>query len=122
MKACQILLDRLAPVKASMENPTWAQLIQEAYNRDLNLTAQYTYISPNCKTFVLTAFWCEIHRFSKNAPDVKDYNIWAVCISEVEVDILTGEKQVWHGLDIPILFYHFKFQAEQQRVSHYEFQ
>jgi len=98
MKACQILLDRLAPVKASMKNPTWAQIIQEAYNRDLNLTAQYTYISPNYKFVILTAFRCEIHRFSKNAPDIKDYNIWAVCISEVEVDILTGEKQVWHGL------------------------
>jgi hypothetical protein len=34
-------------VKASMENPTWAQLIQEAYNRDLNLTAQHTYTQIN---------------------------------------------------------------------------
>jgi hypothetical protein len=42
MKACQILLDRLAPVKTSMKDPTWAQLIQEAYNRDINLTAQFT--------------------------------------------------------------------------------
>jgi hypothetical protein len=45
----------------------------------------------------------KIHRFSKNAPDVKDYNIWAVCISEVEVDILTGEKQVCRGIDLWVI-------------------
>ncbi|CAB3359543.1 Hypothetical predicted protein [Cloeon dipterum] len=74
MKACQTLLDRLEPVRATMENPTWLQLIREAYNRNVNLSAQGL--------------------FSKDVPDVKNYNIWCVCISEVEVDVLTGERQI----------------------------
>ncbi|XP_059474105.1 xanthine dehydrogenase/oxidase-like isoform X2 [Neocloeon triangulifer] len=74
MKACQILLDRLAPVKATMENPTWLQLIRKAYDTNVNLTAQFL--------------------FSRDVPDVKNYNIWGVCISEVEVDLLTGERMI----------------------------
>ena len=56
------------------ENPTsdWADLIEKAFNKDVDLAATYLYKSA----------------------DLKDYNIWATACCEVEVDILSGNLQL----------------------------
>ncbi|XP_059486228.1 uncharacterized protein LOC132202921 isoform X2 [Neocloeon triangulifer] len=73
VECCKQILARLEPVKATMPSATWPELVKAAYFQNVDLTATYM--------------------FTKNDP-VKDYNIWGVTIAEVEVDILTGEKQV----------------------------
>ncbi|KAF4522203.1 hypothetical protein B566_EDAN007354 [Ephemera danica] len=73
MMACQELLRRLEPVRISMGNPTWQELVHQAYIENVDLQATYM--------------------FSKK-DNVKDYGIWGTTIAEVEVDILTGEKQI----------------------------
>lgn len=70
-RACEELLRRLAPIRSQMTNPTWEQLITEAYNQNVDLQA---------------------HGFV-NFTDVFEYDIFGVALAEVEVDILTGESE-----------------------------
>ncbi|KAF4522205.1 hypothetical protein B566_EDAN007356 [Ephemera danica] len=73
MMACQELLKRLEPVKKTMKDPTWLQLIKKSYSQGVEL--------------------CATHMYTKK-DDVKDYFIYGAAVGEVEVDLLTGEKQV----------------------------
>jgi hypothetical protein len=41
MKACEKLLERLEPVRASMENPTWEALAEQAYLEGVDLVAAH---------------------------------------------------------------------------------
>ncbi|XP_045518198.1 xanthine dehydrogenase/oxidase-like [Pieris brassicae] len=72
-KACDILLDRLAPIKGKGDMP-WEDLITEAFKKEIDLQATYMYSAIN--------------------DDVKPYHIYAVCALEVEVDILTGNHNI----------------------------
>jgi hypothetical protein len=47
----------------------------------------------NFKFLEIYFYFRSIFRFTPK-DDVKGYNIWGVALAEVEVDILTGEKQV----------------------------
>ncbi|CAG7828319.1 unnamed protein product [Allacma fusca] len=71
--ACQILLDRMKPVKDQMKNPTWEQLIATCGKVGIDLTASHMYSS---------------------ADPVKTYDIWGLTVSEVEIDCLTGEYRI----------------------------
>ena len=71
-RCCEQLLQRLAPLRAKMGNPTWEQLIAKAYKLNMNLQA--------CG---------DIGR-----KDIFEYNVYGVTLAEVEVDILTGEWQL----------------------------
>lgn len=73
MKACEIILERLAPVREKMDNPSWDDLIQKAYTLGVDLQACYMYSSKD---------------------DVKSYDVYGVCALEVEVDILTGNHDI----------------------------
>ncbi|XP_063894594.1 xanthine dehydrogenase [Helicoverpa armigera] len=74
MKACDILLERLAPVKEMMKNPTWEELIEEAFKAGIDLQASYCMKAEN--------------------DGIKPYDVYGVCALEVEVDILTGNHDV----------------------------
>jgi hypothetical protein len=41
MKACEKLMERLEPVRASMENPTWEALVEKAYFQYVDLVATH---------------------------------------------------------------------------------
>jgi hypothetical protein len=43
LKACEMLLEKMAPIKAAMKepNPTWEKVVTECYNQNVLLTAQY---------------------------------------------------------------------------------
>ncbi|CAB3359533.1 Hypothetical predicted protein [Cloeon dipterum] len=74
MKSCQKLLERLDAVRQGMEgDPTWEQVVAEAYAQTVELNAT--------------------HMFTPGQ-ELSEYNIWGATIAEVEVDILTGERQV----------------------------
>ncbi|XP_059474057.1 uncharacterized protein LOC132195836 [Neocloeon triangulifer] len=74
MKACQKLVQRLEPVRQGMGgDPTWEQVVQEAFMQTVELNAT--------------------HMFTPGQ-EMSEYNIWGAAIAEVEVDILTGERQV----------------------------
>ncbi|XP_047998047.1 xanthine dehydrogenase-like [Leguminivora glycinivorella] len=72
-KACDILMERLKPIKDKMEKYSWQDLINQAYGAGVDLQASYTY------TF---------------NDGVKPYNVYATCALEVEVDLLTGNHDV----------------------------
>ncbi|CAH4031683.1 unnamed protein product [Pieris brassicae] len=73
IKCCQIIKDRLAPIKVDGEdNPTWEQIIQAAYRQGVNLQASY---------HVTTA-------------DQDSHRSAGAAVAEVELDVLTGESQV----------------------------
>ncbi|XP_063225147.1 uncharacterized protein LOC134532557 [Bacillus rossius redtenbacheri] len=70
LQCSKLLLARLEPYRTS--NQTWPELILKAYDNYVDLSASYM-----CK-----------------AGDIGAYNIYGVSVAEVEVDILTGQKQV----------------------------
>jgi len=41
MKACEQLLERLEPIRAGMGNPTWQELVQEAYMQNVDMIATH---------------------------------------------------------------------------------
>lgn len=73
MKACEILNERLKPIKEKMPNATWEELVVNAHNSGVNLQATYMY---------------------STAEPVKPYDIYGIVALELEVDILTGNHDV----------------------------
>ncbi|CAB3359550.1 Hypothetical predicted protein [Cloeon dipterum] len=73
MQCCKELLKRLQPIKDKMPNASWLELIKNAHGKQIDLVATYMFTPKD---------------------NVKRYNIWGAAIAEVEVDILTGEKQI----------------------------
>lgn len=71
-KACEVLNDRLKPIKEKMGTPTWEKLIAGAFDAGLDLQASSVF----------------------NLSDGKPYDVYAVGILELEVDILTGNHDV----------------------------
>ncbi|XP_013162269.1 PREDICTED: indole-3-acetaldehyde oxidase-like [Papilio xuthus] len=71
-RACKQLLERLQPIREQLGNPTWQELIVAAHDQNVNLQA---------------------HGFVSRK-DIQDYNIYGVAVTEVEVDILTGQSEV----------------------------
>lgn len=58
----------MQPVRDTMENPTWLTLVQKCWSSNISLTASR----------------------SHKAGDLQVYDVWGLCLSEIEVDILTG--------------------------------
>ncbi|KOB76483.1 Aldehyde oxidase AOX1 [Operophtera brumata] len=74
MKACEILNERLKPFKEKLDNPKWEEVIGAAYAAGIDLQATYM--------------------FSPAKGDVQAYNVYAVGVIEVELDILSGNHDV----------------------------
>ncbi|XP_049874983.1 uncharacterized protein LOC126373064 [Pectinophora gossypiella] len=73
-KACDIILERLEPVKQKLGNVSWEQIIGEAFATGVDLQALYT--CTNAKG------------------EIKPYDIYAACALEVEIDVLTGNIDI----------------------------
>lgn len=72
-KACEILVDRMKPIKDTMPaNYIWADLTEECYQKEIDLRATYEF----------------------KDTDVGTYNIYAMAAAEMEVDILTGNYNI----------------------------
>ncbi|XP_013191578.1 uncharacterized protein LOC106135750 isoform X1 [Amyelois transitella] len=71
-RCCEQLLKRLEPIRATLNNPTWEELIEAAYIAEVDLQA---------------------HGFVR-VTDAQVYNIYGVAFAEVEVDVLTGESEI----------------------------
>jgi len=71
-RACEELLERLKPIKAENPSAEWPQLIDKAFEKNVDLLANFMY----------------------RPEDLKDYDIWAAACCEIEVDLLTGNIQL----------------------------
>uniref|UniRef100_A0A336MA50 CSON013979 protein n=1 Tax=Culicoides sonorensis TaxID=179676 RepID=A0A336MA50_CULSO len=67
-KACEELLERIKPVREKNSDKEWADLIQIAFNENVDLVASFMF---------------------KNT-DVQPYIIWGLSCAEIEIDLLTG--------------------------------
>nr|QIA97582.1 aldehyde oxidase 3 [Ostrinia furnacalis] len=74
IKACEMLKDRLEPVKSTMTNPTWQELITKASDEEVDLTA--------------------IYMMTDKESDLSGYNAYAVAILEVQLDVLSGRYEL----------------------------
>ncbi|CAH0400156.1 unnamed protein product [Chilo suppressalis] len=72
IKCCQILLDRMMAIRETLNDPTWEVLVEAAFNQGINLQASY--------------------RVTSNDQD--PYRTAAAVVTEVELDILTGEHEI----------------------------
>nr|XP_026487933.1 xanthine dehydrogenase-like [Vanessa tameamea] len=66
------LLRRLEPVRKTMNNPTWEELIKRAFEMNVDL---------------------QVHAFV-NESDIQNYNVYGITLAEVEIDVLTGESEI----------------------------
>lgn len=66
--ACEMLLERLKPVREENPNSSWEELVEIAFTKNVDLSATFYYK-------------CE---------DMKNYYVYAMSCAEVEVDFLTG--------------------------------
>jgi xanthine dehydrogenase/oxidase len=73
LKACEIILDRLKPIREKMGKPFWNDLIKEAFQSGIDLQASYMF---------------------SGTEGVKPYDIYGVVVMELEVDILTGNHDI----------------------------
>ncbi|CAH1637091.1 unnamed protein product [Spodoptera littoralis] len=73
-RCCEMLLERLEPIRNSMEGATWEQIVEAAHTAGIDLQAQ---------SFV-------------NSSDATKYfyNVFGVALAEVEIDVLTGESEL----------------------------
>ncbi|XP_059620522.1 xanthine dehydrogenase-like isoform X2 [Phlebotomus argentipes] len=71
-KACEILLERIRPVREKNKEASWQELVGKCFGESIDLTASYLY---------------------KKA-DLTSYDIWGVSCAEIEIDTLTGMFQL----------------------------
>ncbi|XP_048742317.2 xanthine dehydrogenase/oxidase-like isoform X2 [Ostrea edulis] len=84
MNACQILKDRLQPLKDAMPDAPWEKLIQAAYFSRISLSAAGFFKSRNVG-----------YDFQKQGEgEYALYNSYGAACSVVEIDCLTGEHQI----------------------------
>merc|ERR1712198_409625 len=75
IKCCEILKERLQPIKDELgAGATWQEVIEAANGKDIDLCARYM--------------------FEGKKDNYPGYSVWGVSVIEVEVDILTGENYV----------------------------
>lgn len=75
LKACEILKERLSETREKLgEDATWPEIIAAANAADVDLCVHYM--------------------FEGKKDNYPGYSIWGVAITEVEVDILTGEMYI----------------------------
>ncbi|GAB0096227.1 xanthine dehydrogenase [Sergentomyia squamirostris] len=67
-QACRILLDRIQPVRTTNPDLAWPELIQTAFEQDIDLAAIYMY----------------------KASDLVPYPVFGIACAEIELDVLTG--------------------------------
>lgn len=67
-KCCEVILERLKPVKVELRDGSWVEVVEKAYEKAINLIAS------------------ECHR----PGDMNGYSVWGCCATEVEIDVLTG--------------------------------
>ncbi|PZC72656.1 hypothetical protein B5X24_HaOG210767 [Helicoverpa armigera] len=71
-RCCEELNARLDPIRATLTNPTWEDLITAAYNADVDL---------------------QVHGFT-SLSDAQTYNVYGMALCEAEIDVLTGEHEI----------------------------
>ena len=73
--ACQKMKDKMKPVADSMQDPTWNELVTECNRQHVDLSVRHMGFANN------------------DLPSV-NYNIYSATVTEVELDVLTGEINV----------------------------
>ncbi|XP_026741863.1 xanthine dehydrogenase/oxidase-like [Trichoplusia ni] len=73
-RCCMKLLKRLEPIKAEMPNASWIEVIQTANDSKIDLQVQ---------DFI-----------TEDDPARYDYNVFGIALTEVEIDVLTGEYEL----------------------------
>lgn len=61
-------------VRDTMTNPSWVDLVRECQMKGVDLTAH--------------------HMGHTGRDNLKGYNIWGACVTEVQVDVLTGQMSI----------------------------
>ena len=74
MIACQKLKDQMKEVRERMTNPSWLELVKDCYMSGVDLSAH--------------------HMGHSSKDNLQGYNIWGACVTEVLVDVLTGQMSI----------------------------
>lgn len=83
MNACKIIYDRLEPYRKNHPDDGWDKWVNKAYFDRVSLSSVGFYITPGIDYDPIT-----------NTGNVFNYFTYGSCVSEVEIDCLTGDHQV----------------------------
>ncbi|GFO29432.1 xanthine dehydrogenase/oxidase [Plakobranchus ocellatus] len=72
IECCKILTKRMAPVKESMQSPTWEELVAKCYEEEIDMTVSYM-TQPTNENY--------------------QYMCFSAATVEAEIDVLTGQYQ-----------------------------
>lgn len=98
LKACEELKDRMQPTKDKMPDADWPTLVEACFNANVDLIARHWYFK-HTSSFIFKHL-IHLYEYSYTSKDsLKGYVIHGATVSEVEVDVLTGEKLVIKVLD-----------------------
>jgi len=73
IRACTVLKERMRPFREKMPDADWKTLVQACFNANIDLTARHYYAADE---------------------EMKGYIIHGATVTEVEFDVLTGEKLI----------------------------
>uniref|UniRef100_A0A0A1WXK0 Aldehyde oxidase 2 n=1 Tax=Zeugodacus cucurbitae TaxID=28588 RepID=A0A0A1WXK0_ZEUCU len=72
-KACETLNERLKPIKNSLgKEANWLNVVQQAWAKAINMVVSEHY----------------------KEGDMQNYSVYGLCLTEIEVDVLTGNNQI----------------------------
>ncbi|KAJ8720096.1 hypothetical protein PYW07_012139 [Mythimna separata] len=74
IRACEVLKERLAPIKESMPGATWKEIVQKAGEDQVDLTSLFM--------------------MKDTDENLKGYSAFGVCIIETQLDVTTGLFQI----------------------------
>ncbi|XP_055688260.1 uncharacterized protein LOC129792886 [Lutzomyia longipalpis] len=69
IEACNIILERIKPVRDEIPTATWAELVQATFERNISLVSLVTDMDK----------------------ESIQYNVWGAACAEIEIDVLTGD-------------------------------
>jgi len=94
--ACKEIMKRLQPIIDCDPNGNWEDWIKKAYFQRISLSATGFYQTPNIG-----------YSFETNSGNPFNYFTYGVACTEVEIDCLTGDHQVY-SVTINIMYYSIK--------------
>lgn len=71
-KACEVLLERLKPIRDEMKDAKWPDVTKAAYSKFIDLSATHLFKSTEVQTYIT----------------------WGLSCAEIETDLLTGNIQL----------------------------
>lgn len=92
MKACQMLKERMQPVKDKNPDLSWSDLVALCFTQNIDLSAKCLWVVDSC---IGGLDGDDVHHYRvTQGGGAPYYYSYGVAATEVELDVLTGQVQI----------------------------